>query len=150
MPSRQNAARIDPAVWELHRTEVHTHYILELVRMLLCEGANPNAPKEAAKGGSIDLIHIALDVGANANGPPSMIIPGGTVFQAAVLARHNGIELVKILIEAGADINACAGKRTALQAAVLGGNIGLVRALLDAGADVNASRGSRVTHYKKQ
>ena len=29
MLSRQNATRIDPAVWESHRTEIHHHYLLE-------------------------------------------------------------------------------------------------------------------------
>ena len=29
MPSRQNAARIDPVVWESYRTEIHNYYLVE-------------------------------------------------------------------------------------------------------------------------
>ena len=29
MPARQNAARIDPAVWESYRTEIRNYYLLE-------------------------------------------------------------------------------------------------------------------------
>ena len=52
------------------------------------------------------------------------------------------VELVKMLLDAGADVNAPPAKsyraKTALQAAAERGNVELVRMLLDAGANVNA------------
>ena len=57
-------------------------------------------------------------------------------------AERGNIELVQILLVAGADINAAAADnygRTALQTAAEQGNIELVHILLAAGADVNAA-----------
>ena len=68
---------------------------------------------------------------------------GITALQGAVIS--NEIRMVKLILEAGADVNAPAcgcgnGGRTALQMAVglLEPPIGLLQLLLDAGADVNA------------
>jgi ankyrin repeat protein len=58
------------------------------------------------------------------------------------IAERGDSELVRVLLEAGADVNAApAGYsgRTALQAAAGQGHSELVRVLLEAGADVNAS-----------
>ncbi|KAH6986800.1 hypothetical protein EDB80DRAFT_183080 [Ilyonectria destructans] len=58
-------------------------------------------------------------------------------------AAQNGHDtVVKLLVAAGADVNAAAAEfdgRTALQAAAEGGHLGVVKKLLAAGADVNAA-----------
>ena len=54
-------------------------------------------------------------------------------------AQVNKIELVKLLIEAGADVNA-KGRITALTKAAEGGHLEVVRLLLNHGAEVNPSR----------
>ncbi|KIK53779.1 hypothetical protein GYMLUDRAFT_178406, partial [Collybiopsis luxurians FD-317 M1] len=52
------------------------------------------------------------------------------------------MELVKYLLQAGADVNAQGGfYGTALQAAAYEGKIGIVKCLLQAGADVNTQGG---------
>jgi ankyrin repeat protein len=55
-------------------------------------------------------------------------------------AAKDSIDVVKLLLDAGADINAKGGYYgNALQAAVFKGSVDLVRLLLDAGADLNAN-----------
>jgi ankyrin repeat protein len=64
----------------------------------------------------------------------------GTALQAA--ASEGEMEIVRLLLDKGADINAQGGEYgTALHAAVLQGEMEIVRLLLDKGADVNAQRG---------
>src|SRR5437773_163750 len=64
-------------------------------------------------------------------------------------ASRNGHErVVRVLLEAGADVNAAAGRGgifsgTALQGASRNGHERVVRVLLEAGADVNAAAGGR-------
>jgi ankyrin repeat protein len=64
---------------------------------------------------------------------------GKTAFQAA--AENDNLELCRILLNAGADVNATPADkdgRTLLQAAAENDNLKLCRILLNAGADVNA------------
>ncbi|THU98747.1 ankyrin, partial [Dendrothele bispora CBS 962.96] len=68
---------------------------------------------------------------------------GGKYGNALQGAAYNGNEgIVKLLVDAGADVNAQGGEYgNALQAAAYGGNEGIVKLLVDAGADVNAQGG---------
>jgi ankyrin repeat protein len=55
---------------------------------------------------------------------------------------HRNTDIVKLLLDAGADVNLQGGNYgTALQAASAGGHSRSVRLLLDAGADVNLMGG---------
>uniref|UniRef100_A0A093V663 Putative ankyrin repeat protein n=1 Tax=Talaromyces marneffei PM1 TaxID=1077442 RepID=A0A093V663_TALMA len=90
---------------------------------------------------NIFLLYRLLSQGAN---PDSRIIPnwGDTPLQMA--ARLNYPEIVSILMENGANVNAPPGRvngRTALQAAAESGNIEMVQLLLFSNADVNAPAG---------
>jgi ankyrin repeat protein len=77
-----------------------------------------------------------LDAGANVNGQ----WPGQpTALQQA--CKGLNIDIVKLLLNTGADINAPASPdrgKTALQAAVQRGNISIIKLLLQLGADCNA------------
>ena len=55
------------------------------------------------------------------------------------------IDLVKILLNAGADVNAISNNYTALQLAVKGNHIDIAKLLIAAGADVNAINGGYTT-----
>ncbi|KAL9096722.1 MAG: hypothetical protein Q9165_001210 [Trypethelium subeluteriae] len=63
----------------------------------------------------------------------------GNALQAA--SRQGYIEIVKLLLDRGADVNAQGNYSNALQAASGGGYIEIVKLLLDRGADVNAQEG---------
>ena len=84
---------------------------------------------------------ILLDAGVNPNSP----IGYQNIIPLQYAAQFGDIELVRILLNAGADVNApptdsiLLSRHTALQAAAKNGNIELVQILLDAGADINAS-----------
>ena len=90
---------------------------LALVRQLLADGASPN---EGDKGWCLPLIHAAM------KGTSSM---------------------VKLLLEAGADVNGAEPPEqvTALMAAADNGHLKIVRLLLAAGADVNHATTSDIT-----
>ena len=143
---------------------------MELVRILLDAGADIDGCSEytkrtgltaAVEKNNASLVKFLLDSGANVEGNPSYIevtweeredcadLHGShwnnyTPLQAA--AFHGRIEVAGILLEAGADINACSirhSKRlalngTAVQIAAHQGNMELVRLLWIAGANVNA------------
>jgi ankyrin repeat protein len=87
---------------------------------------------------SLQLVRMLLRGGANPNGIVSRK-PNKTALLASI--DQNNLGLVKILIEAGADVNAdlAAGfSRTPLQQAVENGRMDIVRTVLEHGADVNA------------
>ncbi|KAJ6263870.1 Ankyrin-1 [Drechslerella dactyloides] len=117
------------------------------VRLLLQEfGANPNATGEeygnaltaAAYDGTIDIIRMLLDHGANANSPD------GWALQTAAAQGH--LEVVELLLERGAHVNACISEDkflqgTALQGACEAGQLNIVTLLLKHGADPNLGAG---------
>ncbi|EXU98136.1 ankyrin repeat protein, partial [Metarhizium robertsii] len=66
--------------------------------------------------------------------------PYGNALQAASFRGH--LEIVKLLLDKGADVNAQGGLYgTTLHAASSGGHLEIVQLLLDKGADVNAQGG---------
>jgi ankyrin repeat protein len=92
---------------------------------------------EASALGVVDRIREILQ---REPATASAYAPDG--FSAVALAAFFGRpEAARVLIDAGADVNAAARnplKVTALHAAVAGGNMEIVRAVLLAGADANA------------
>lgn len=97
----------------------------------------------AAGTGSLDLVKMLLDAGADINAPG----PGTGGLTALQVAAGAGLlDMVKLLLNAGADVNAPGsniGGRTALRVATGTGSLEMVKILLDAGADPNA-RGSQI------
>ncbi|KAF7338973.1 Multiple ankyrin repeats single kh domain [Mycena venus] len=85
---------------------------VELTRILLASGANPDIPDDT----------------------------NGTALQAA--CSYANLKIVKLLLESGADPNIEGGEYgTALQAASYSGNLKIVELLLENGADVNIEGG---------
>ncbi|KAI4248968.1 MAG: hypothetical protein LQ352_005786 [Teloschistes flavicans] len=85
-------------------------------------------------------VRLLLERGAD----PTLNAGGKYQYPIIAAARlwDNGDE-VQLLIDAGADVNACGGEfHTALTAAAVDGNDKTMRVLLDAGADMHATGGS--------
>ncbi|CEN60324.1 hypothetical protein ASPCAL02765 [Aspergillus calidoustus] len=117
---------------------------LDMVNLLLKHGAELNDDLSenlpiagAARSGNIAIVQRLVEVGADVNlarGPS-----GKTALQGP--AGFGGtFEMVRVLLDAGTDVNARASFRvaTALQSAVCSNRIEVVQIILDHGAEVNA------------
>ncbi|KAJ6537649.1 ankyrin repeat-containing domain protein [Mycena capillaripes] len=94
--------------------------------------------RRASEVGDAVVVRMLISKGADTNAPEGHII--GTALQAAAANAH--IEVIRILLENAADVNAQGGcYGTALQAASLHGHSRVVRLLIKKGADVNIQRG---------
>ncbi|KAJ6527979.1 ankyrin repeat-containing domain protein [Mycena vulgaris] len=131
----------------------------DVVQLLLDNGADVNAPggelgsalQAACSEGATDVVRLLLSYGADVNGPDlrgensnAQGGPFGTALQAAAFCRHQSkaLELVRLLLDSGADVNAQGGMwETALAAASFRGFTFVVQLLLDNGADVNGCSG---------
>jgi cytochrome c len=127
--------------------------------------SHAGAIHDAAKKGDVASISAALDAGADINGrdfmgPPLYHAVVGVKLEAAKLliergadvnapsilgiaplvpaVRRRNIELIKLLLDHGANPNSVLGTQTALHLAVQAGCFDCVKALVEAGADVNA------------
>lgn len=90
---------------------------------------------KAAKNGDLLAVRLFLDAGMDVN-----IIPGDDMHPALIMAAGSGhTEIVKLLMERGADVNLRGDEgMTALFAATAAGHTEIVKLFIDKGADVNA------------
>ena len=92
----------------------------------------------AAGAGCLQLVALLLRLGVD----PNIRGRGRTPLYCVAndCASETGPEVVRALVRAGADVNACKGvtRATALHMAARRGHVEIVRALLDSGAAVNA------------
>jgi len=139
---------------------------VEQVKLLISKGADVNAEDEeqktplhyAAKSGKMEVVQLLVEAGADVNvepGPLFVAVAKDHTTVAEYLIAHgavvNGgggwtplqeasysssIEMVELLIDKGADVNA--GLWTALHGAVSEGRRDIVELLIQKGADVNA------------
>lgn len=87
---------------------------------------------KAAAEGNITKVRRAIETGVNIN---SFDEVGETALRAAVVRNH--LEIVQLLIEAGADVNAVIQGMTVLHHAAMFSNSEIVQYLIRAGADIN-------------
>jgi hemoglobin len=92
----------------------------------------------AASAGCLEVVALLLRLGVD----PNIEGRGRTPLYCVAneCASQTGPEVVRALVRAGADVNACSGvtRATALHMAARRGNVEITRALLDSGAAVNA------------
>ena len=117
-------------------TALHLASENSMVKILLQAGADVNAVSDF---GTSVLEHVVCDGSTDAI--QSLLDEGPEIFGNAVyLAVNRGnIEILQILLNAGANTNACfeESRRTALTRAVEKQSISIVKILLESGADVN-------------
>lgn len=90
---------------------------------------------------SLNVLRLLLDAGANPNAVKNL---GQSVFVSSV--RHNDLEIIEALLNAGADINARdQDDKTALIIAIEWRHLDIIEALLNAGADIHAEDANRRT-----
>lgn len=113
---------------------------VSFLTICLCLSPLPSqaaAIHDAAKKGDVAAISAALDAGANVNESDAVAPP----LYYAVSGAH--LEAAKLLIEAGADVNALSGFGIGpLGPAVGKRNLDLIKLLLDHGANPNSTIGT--------
>ena len=117
----------------------------EAARMLIAAGADVNAKSNyvaAANGRGFE----GRTPVANRSDPKSEDFASGWLTPLMLAAREGEVELARILVGAGADVNAVAGDgKTALALAIFNGNYEVASFLVDSKADVNRADAQRFT-----
>lgn len=135
------------------------HDSVEVVQHLLAIGADVNAANEygqtplsiACQQRNVSLARRLLEAGANPNHAGSN---AETALMAVADMGASRVDLVKLLVAYGADVNAreATGGQTALMWAAVRDDVAIANALIDAGADIGAATkaGSTPLHFAAQ
>ncbi|XP_066946832.1 putative ankyrin repeat protein RF_0381 [Macrobrachium rosenbergii] len=92
----------------------------------------------ATNGGHIDIVKYLLDSGANPDGHESLHFKGSIV---ALAAGHNRLDILDLLLAAGASVRTEKHGTDILHRAAENGQLQAIRKLIQAGADVNFDNG---------
>ena len=147
-----NASQPDGATalhWAAYRSDA------ESAAALIHAGANVNARNKygvtplalAADQGNAAVLDLLLKAGAKPNDPINFVNSGETPVMHA--ARSAKVDAVKLLVGAGADVNAKENwnGQTALMWAAAKGDSAMVTALLELGADIHAKSHAGTTPF---
>lgn len=153
----RNGAKVDSWSNHAHGTALQRATFggfLSIVTLLLEHGANVNSQagsrgsslEIAVSGNYLEIIQLLLAKGANIKPEPTKKIFHSLLYTAA---RHKNMEMIKILIKHGAEVNytQCGDedywrsmwwdRMTALHRAVEEGSLEMTQILIDSGADVS-------------
>ena len=113
-----------------------------LVLICGCGGVPPNADTlcEAVRNSTRDEVQRLIDRGADPNS-----INSNGLFPLAIAAMHGDVELMSLLVAAGADPNLSKDQMTALLLAIGAGKSNAVQWLADNGANLNTTSDKGVT-----
>ena len=110
---------------------------LEIIRLLLQAGADPNAAVRYRNHAMTGAVQLLLQAGAD---PNTADVRRSTAPLCAAHGNSKHTGAVRLLLQAGADVNAAnVNGQTPLMAAARNGHIEALRLLLEAGADVGAA-----------
>ena len=117
----------------------------DAARLLIGAGADVNARSNyvaAANGRGFE----GRTPVANRTDPKAEEFASGWLTPLTLAAREGDVEMARILVNAGADVNAAAGDgKTALALAIFNGNYEVASLLVDSKADVNKADAQRFT-----
>lgn len=118
-----------------------SHNQVEVMSLLMKLGADINAPQpdgspegaidQAVMGDAIDAARWLLDRGAKLNHEVKGVLRCQTLVTAAI---HGNLELLKLLVEHGANVNACWAGMTPLDQAMMHGQTEIEQYLRSKGA----------------
>lgn len=147
-----NGAKVSHPNGRLSKGIIHTivqEGLTDLLEIAVEAGADANQMSRGREGrtplqlaaelGRLDVAHALVAHGALINSPPAYQ-HGRTALQAAASSSSPDMELLKFLVDNGADVNAAAGVCggiTAVQGAAIAGSIPVVQYLCGKGANVN-------------
>ncbi|KAM3078521.1 hypothetical protein ACMFMG_006393 [Clarireedia jacksonii] len=124
---------------------------IDMVKFLLDHGADckisegrfGTALSAAAWQGNLAIVKTLINQGSDINDINGDL---GSPLHAAACSKNASVELIHMLLQAGADIQMKEGRHgTALQAAAYEGKADIVRTLIKCGADINAVCGENGT-----
>ena len=117
----------------------------EAARMLIAAGADVNAKSNYVAAANGRGFEGRTPVGNRTEAKPEEFA-SGWLTPLMLAAREGNVELARILVGAGADVNATAGDgKTALALAIFNGNYDVASLLVDSKADVNKADAQRFT-----
>jgi ankyrin repeat protein len=117
----------------------------EAARMLIAAGADVNAKSNYVAAANGRGFEGRTPVGNRTEAKPEEFA-SGWLTPLMLAAREGNVELARILVSAGADVNATAGDgKTALALAIFNGNYDVASLLVDSKADVNKADAQRFT-----
>ena len=113
----------------------------DLVKQLVELGADIHADNEcplliSCKNGYLNIVEYLISKGANVNGRD------GDIFY---IATYKSLEIVKLFVENGADVNLC--KNTPLSKPCIKGDFKMVNYLIECGINTNVTFSSLINHY---
>jgi len=118
---------------------------VDAAKLLIASGADVNARSNyvaAANGRGFE----GRTPVANRNDPKSEEFASGWLTPLTLAAREGDVEMARVLVGAGADVNAVTGDgKTALALAIFNGNYDVASLLVDSKADVNRADAQRFT-----
>ncbi len=122
----------------LREQPVYADYFSQKVRILIAARLGDIASVKAMLTHDPTLVHARMKRGEYLLSPKQALNVGDTPIYEA--AAHNHPELVRLLLDFGADINICTSTgETPLHGAIAAHHLSMVTLLLDNGADINAS-----------
>ena len=117
---------------------VYADYFSQKVRILIASRLGNLASVKAMLTRDPTLVHASMKRGEYLLNAKQALNVGDTPIYEA--AAHNHPELVRLLLDYGADINICTNTgETPLHGAIMAHHLSMVTLLLDHGADINAS-----------